>query len=48
VFRGNCIGQDVCIGRGMTSGFHEKCDFDSRFTCQSSCFPKTWIFMLSA
>ena len=25
--------------RGIISYFHEKCDFDMRFTCQSPCFP---------
>ena len=37
-FTGNRLGQNVRNHRGMISDFHDTCDFDSCFTCQSPCF----------
>ena len=35
---GNRLGQNDRNDRGIISGFHQKSDFDSCFTCQSPCF----------
>ena len=43
-FMGNRLGQNVRIDRGIISGFHKNHDFDTRFACQSPCFPENLDF----
>ena len=38
------LGQNVCIDRGIISGFSKNHDFDMRFTGQSTCIPESLDF----